>query len=257
MVADVSAFYLIRVGERTFVRQGMPAKVATTVMHGMKASEPNNDVRDADERRLQADIEALFRTLMPDIAAMLAKGQMPTDKELADALVAVLRPVLVDTAINEFERQAATIGVQFDPALINQRMVEWAQSYTYRLVSDLNKNTLETLRAAMTQYASTPGMTRGELEALLSPAFGPARAESIAVTEVTRAYSTAQHAYQVELNEHYGITMERVWQTLKDEKVCPLCGPLDGKPESEWGDIEEPPAHPRCRCSVTLRSVRD
>jgi hypothetical protein len=41
--------------------------------------------------------------------------------------------------------------------------------------------------------------------------------------------------------------MEAVWRTLRDEKVCTLCGPLDGKPESEWG-VDAPPRHVNCRC---------
>ena len=39
-----------------------------------------------------------------------------------------------------------------------------------------------------------------------------------------------------------------VWRTAADERVCPVCGPLDGQ---EWpGDAgPQPPAHPNCRCA--------
>jgi hypothetical protein len=38
-----------------------------------------------------------------------------------------------------------------------------------------------------------------------------------------------------------------VWRTAADERVCPVCGPLDGM---EWpSDVgPQPPAHPNCRC---------
>jgi len=33
-----------------------------------------------------------------------------------------------------------------------------------------------------------------------------------------------------------------------DETVCPLCAPLEGKNEGDWGGLPGPPAHPNCRC---------
>jgi len=47
-----------------------------------------------------------------------------------------------------------------------------------------------------------------------------------------------------------------VWQTSGDEKVCEICGPLDGKAEDEWDDPEGPPAHVNCRCWMTTRVVK-
>jgi hypothetical protein len=94
-------------------------------------------------------------------------------------------------------------------------------------------------------------MTRVELEALLEPVFGKVRAEAIAVTEITRAASAALDEYQAQLDDA-GVMMEKVWRTNRDELVCPLCGPLNGKPETEWGDHGPPPRHPRCRCFCTL-----
>jgi F like protein len=37
------------------------------------------------------------------------------------------------------------------------------------------------------------------------------------------------------------------WKTAEDERVCPECGPLDGK---AWpaSDGPEPPLHNHCRC---------
>jgi len=39
---------------------------------------------------------------------------------------------------------------------------------------------------------------------------------------------------------------EGIWQTMDDERVCPICESQDGLPESEW--TYDQPAHPRCRC---------
>ena len=84
------------------------------------------------------------------------------------------------------------------------------------------------------------------------------RAEVIATTEVTRAYSAATNETQALLNET-GLQMERVWNTQNDELVCPICGPLNQQPESVWaGEFPEgPPAHPNCRCGESLRVVEN
>ena len=44
-------------------------------------------------------------------------------------------------------------------------------------------------------------------------------------------------------------SMTPVWATEKDDKVCKICGPLNGRPADKWGKFElGPPAHPVCRC---------
>lgn len=41
------------------------------------------------------------------------------------------------------------------------------------------------------------------------------------------------------------------WSTRQDERVCPICGPLDGQPMKVWRRYfpDGPPAHDNCRCS--------
>jgi hypothetical protein len=76
----------------------------------------------------------------------------------------------------------------------------------------------------------------------------------IAVTEITRAQSLATRYYQ-EYLRRAGITMVRVWRTNRDDLVCAVCGPLNGKPESAWADRypNGAPAHAGCRCTHTLQ----
>lgn len=51
--------------------------------------------------------------------------------------------------------------------------------------------------------------------------------------------------------------MERVWHTVNDDNVCPVCRSLNGKPESVWKKRfpKGPPGCDNCRCSVGLRSA--
>ena len=42
----------------------------------------------------------------------------------------------------------------------------------------------------------------------------------------------------------------KIWRTQQDEKVCPICSPLNGTNQRVWGDKypSGPPSHPNCRC---------
>ena len=93
-------------------------------------------------------------------------------------------------------------------------------------------------------------MTVGELRSLLERGFSEQRAAAIATTEVTRAYTQGTQITQAQLAEA-GIRMQRICHSSGDEMVCDICGPLDGKPEGEWGEVELP-AHVNCRCFDTL-----
>ena len=52
---------------------------------------------------------------------------------------------------------------------------------------------------------------------------------------------------------------QKMWITAKDEKVCPVCGPLHGKKvginqqfRTKEGDFWSPGLHPNCRCETRL-----
>jgi hypothetical protein len=50
------------------------------------------------------------------------------------------------------------------------------------------------------------------------------------------------------------------WYTKRDEKVCPVCGPLHNKTrtlDGNWPDNgEDPPRHPLCRCEIKGKELR-
>lgn len=87
----------------------------------------------------------------------------------------------------------------------------------------------------------------------LAPSLGPQNAEDIAVTETTAAINTGEMEAGKKA-ERAGATIVVTWKTEKDDRVCPVCRPLDGQPESVWGEKfrNGPPAHPRCRCEVRI-----
>ena len=96
------------------------------------------------------------------------------------------------------------------------------------------------------------GGTMGDLTAAVADIFGEARAQRIAVTEVTRAYVEGSRIAADEVIEQ-GIKMIEIWHTDNDDLVCELCGPLDGEPVGiAWDRGMGPPLHPNCRCWTTF-----
>ena len=137
------------------------------------------------------------------------------------------------------------VGVAIDWTLANQAAIDWANSYAFNLVSVMRDGNQRLLQSAVSSYFDQ-GWTIGQLEDRIVSAFGPVRAEMIAVTEVTRAASEGEQMITRELSSQ-GIQMRPIWQTNNDALVCPICGPKHNK---EIKDGVYPPAHPRCRCWV-------
>ncbi|HUT54386.1 MAG TPA: minor capsid protein [bacterium] len=69
------------------------------------------------------------------------------------------------------------------------------------------------------------------------------RMELIARTEVLRAHNQGR----IKFHKHVGVK-KLEWMTMDDERVCPVCGPLDGK-VFLIDRFPQQPAHPNCRCT--------
>jgi hypothetical protein len=174
-----------------------------------------------------------------------------------------LERVFIDMAADFLSGQ--TIGV--DWALMNKAAADWARAYTFDLVKGIQANTRAALQSKVGQFFETP-TTLGSLRESIAPLFGPERAEMIAITEITRAATMGESA-AVNLLAEQGVNMEAVWHTSNDEIVCYLCGPANGKSETDairaepyngmtWQTLYPygPPAHPRCRCVLGHRLVK-
>lgn len=138
-----------------------------------------------------------------------------------------------------------TIGVEWDG--VNEAALAWARSYSYELVRGLNETSLTLLQQEIGDWIERGG-TLEELRTRLAPHFGEERARSIAATEVTRAYAEGN----LEAWRATGLVSGKEWRTAKDDRVCPICGPLHGELVALEGEFEGgwrvPPAHVRCRC---------
>jgi len=191
------------------------------------------------------------------VAAEAAAGQPPsTDFWQAEtaALTALLTPHLAnwaEVAIGEAAGALGSVGLGLD-ADVNARAAEWAGRYAADLAKGLNETSRALVKAKIRNW-TTSGQTFEELIDTLEKGIAPRwRAELIASTEVTRAYAEATREVAAEVEVVRGL----VWMTARDERVCPICGPLHGrlirKGASFPGGYGQPPAHPRCRCWLVM-----
>ena len=208
----------------------------------------------AAERRIKRKLAAVLAKYQRRAAQAVRRGESFNYDGMADELRAAVLPEMRNLTVDNTMRLSAEVGISFDPSVINTEALRWAREYTYDLVRGLNNTTRDQLREATSAFMQTPGLTIGDVESLIEPTFGPVRAEMIAVTETTRAYSMATNRMN-DLLQADGVPTVRVWNTMNDELVCPVCGPLEGAPESEWSRQfpSGPPAHPNCRCSTSIR----
>ncbi|MBA4420263.1 MAG: hypothetical protein C0391_03875 [Anaerolinea sp.] len=168
-------------------------------------------------------------------------------EELGVDLTSAIKPELKKVFETAAEELIVSKVVGVDWALVNHAASEWASTYTFELVKDINKNSRDALQELISGFFEKQ-TTLGELEANVEGMFGEYRAALIAVTETTRA-STEGEKQTVELiKQDSGIQMKPFFVTMKDETVCDECGPMDGQEITD--DSQYAPLHPGCRCST-------
>lgn len=208
---------------------------------------PNRDKHEAELARvlgklLQSQMGRLLELMgdPPKIENVPQSFWDETGVEFSDTLRPFLERLYLAQAGRLMEQ--TTIGVEW--SLVNARAASWAKQYTFELVKGITDTTRATLQKVVAEYFEV-GLTIGQIEDLIAPTFGPVRAEMISVTEVTRASTAGERALAEELRQA-GINMRPIFQTNRDELVCELCGPMQGKQITN--DDDYPPLHPRCRC---------
>jgi SPP1 gp7 family putative phage head morphogenesis protein len=161
---------------------------------------------------------------------------------------------------------ASTIGVAVDMEAIHVPALQATRRATFDSIKKITGTTRDGLREALVSWQETgvvtPEQMRRGLPTLIEgieTLFGPERARRIAVTEVTNLFAQG--------NEEAGLVDETIGgfqvQTARDELVCPICAPLDGKvyPRGAYpaSTGKRPSFHVHCRCGwvpVTWRYIR-
>ena len=128
----------------------------------------------------------------------------------------------VDVAIAELEG----LGIGVDWTLVNEAARDWARQAAYGLVADIDATSQRILQKEVSQWVAS-GEHFDKLTEALADTFGEKRARIIAMTETTRAYAEGNIA---------------TWRAS---------GLADHEPSTK------PPAHPNCRCSLSLVEESD
>lgn len=182
-----------------------------------------------------------------------------------EALVRVLLPHITQAALDGGEGAARALvelgGMGVDWGLVNQDVQRWARAHAAETARGITETTRRFLQDAMADWIESGQPLDAFLDAV-RPTLGSFRTQMIAVTEVTRAFAEGNRAAW----RASGVVTELRWRTAQDERVCPVCGPLEGRtvgiderfdaslrathPDALEGikPFEIPPAHARCRC---------
>lgn len=219
--------------------------------------EAEQRVREEIERRFERELTGAFKEQLGDLLpADASDDQIRAAAGRVEATSQPVREILrkeleassslgVSVALDTLER----IGLGFDWTLANTDAAKWASQYSYELVRGINSTTQARLQVAVNDWFQER-TTVGDLIKELQPLFGKRRARAIAITETTRAAAQGS----VIGFEKSGVVQEAEWVTVRDERVCPICGGLHGKRAPLRGTFPEgksyPPAHPGCRCFV-------
>lgn len=174
------------------------------------------------------------------------------------------------------------LDVLVDWDVFNQQALDWMGKYltldprymgdlgsgAYSWVTQLTDTTRKTVIGEINSWVRE-GAELKVLEERLKPTFGETRAQAVAVTEVTRIFAQGN----ITAWKASGVVTGKRWMTARDERVCPICGPMHNKLvsiDNSWQFTAEmlaanptlasvlkqptaiyaPPAHVRCRCWV-------
>ena len=129
-----------------------------------------------------------------------------------------------------------------------------------RAIDEVASGITETSRKQL-EALINQGVSNNEIVERMALRFSSGHAEQVAVTELTRADAHFSDALSSRLGEQ-GVDTQIRWLTSEDERVCPVCNPLDHKLKkdggwmSKGGLIERPPAHPNCRCQTVVEITK-
>lgn len=188
----------------------------------------------------------------PNIEAARIHRAFVEDQALRDAVSRALIDG-ADLGVSLTVAALENVGIGFDYLLAHTAARDWAIAYTDTLLGQMGVTSGKLVGPAVARWFEN----REPLEQLiqdLEPVFGRKRAERVAATEITRAAAQGTVAagrasgvvdYEPKMrppeNTHVNcrcwltIAIDSnskghwVFRTSRDEKVCPICAPLEGR----------------------------
>lgn len=147
--------------------------------------------------------------------------------------------------------EAATVnldlGIAVDMDLVNAEVLDFSSRYATAWWDELEVATQNSLRKAISTWQESGLGRRGlpDLVKAIEPTFGRARAERIAVNEVTQIFDEGNR-----LAHNAGGIEEEEWQTVEDTAVEEICKKLNGNRfPTNSGPRPVKDTHIGCRCA--------
>lgn len=171
------------------------------------------------------------------------------DAQESDELLQVVHDPLQSTLALGAASAEETYSLDLGLSQYHSAVMSATSDYVGNLVKDISSTTKDRIQQSIAQSIKLHE-TQDEAYARLSDILGdPRRAEMIARTETVRAYNKGITVF----GEQSGAT-SKVWEVSSDP--CPECegndvGEIDFSDSFPSGD-DEPPAHPNCRCGMSL-----
>ncbi len=242
--------------------------MATTIV----SSQANALSRNRFEARLQAALEITFQRLRERVMAAVEIHTRLTItfwEQEEGRLAALLTPLL---------RDGLMLGVEAEQRhFLEQGITTNVQPHVQRTVEHLGhtlaRQIIDTLADRANHLINTWSDSNKPIDALdavlQTAVLSRSYAEMVAATETTRAITAGQlliwramrppakFAPVMTPPDAPAFVVGKRWRVRRDEHVCPICEPLNGKvvgldEKFERPDInlvvDAPPAHPRCRC---------
>lgn len=227
----------------------------------MKVSIPMPDTanRDRFERLLTRELSKLLNEARTDFIndvyhAGFTQGELadlsPTMlRSFQEKLQRTLEPRMTELFIEVAEDYASMMSYAIDAGELATLANNWVDANLPLLINQLMDTTQNNLQQIADRAPDLP-LDKNALGALLGAIglFGLSRAVLIAQDQLTHARSGAEDSVNSWLIQHGGIrSIEEIWYTRRDERVCFRCYPLHGKVKGD-GWTSPPPLHRRCRC---------
>lgn len=200
---------------------------------------------DASSADVDAILDAIFASLPSDAWDAAVRALIPYLEGYArERAKAAIDQLNAAGAVSDDDVEA-----MFSQA--NQDAIAWSVEHAADLVTEVSDRTKAGIRAEVTS-AIEDGLSNDELADQLAAAFSFSddRAMLIARTET----SFAENRGTIAGFGASGVVSEVEW-SISQSEVCDICEPLDGVRVALGDtfpgvDVEAPPAHPRCRCTV-------
>lgn len=165
------------------------------------------------------------------------------ERELWSVLVSLFVDTVMDGVQGGVDILPPDIAILMDFDYVNQSAIDYAREYRYELIKGITQTTQKQVQTLISDWVQS-GNPLKDLEAQLDPIFGKVRAQMIASTEVTRVFQESN----ARVWRSTGFVDVIEYQTSRDDRVCPICAPLDGKELPLNDKTDHPPKHVRCRC---------